>query len=70
MNPDELNEITRNAELDQLMSGLESMAKSVGIYFAALTERGFSRAEAMQLAMNWQTATLAGVWANRDRSNG
>jgi hypothetical protein len=55
MKANEIADLMKNAELDQLASGLMTLAKATRIYFLELRDQGFSAKESLDLTKHWQT---------------
>lgn len=51
-------EVQRTHHWEQGIAALRDHARMMAEYFKALRSEGFTRAEALAIAINWQTETL------------
>lgn len=53
-----LGELSGKAQVDQMIAALVETAQTMGRYFMELQAQGFTRAEALQMTVAFQTALM------------
>jgi hypothetical protein len=60
-----ISELTKNAELDQMVAGLVTFARASRTYYLELIESGFKPAQAFELTKHWQSALFSQSSGNK-----
>lgn len=55
-----------SAQTEQAMAGVKTFTELLGAYFKGLIQQGFTREEAVDLAVGYQSALLGGLHNDKD----
>ena len=58
--------LATSAQTEQAMAGVATFTALLGAYFKGMIAQGFTRDEALDLAIEYQSALLGGLHDNKD----